>query len=65
MHKITGITIRVRKVEESIPPATTSAMGCLLSLPIPRPSATGRIPATVEIAVISIGLRRMELASIS
>ena len=60
-----GVTIKVRIVEDIIPPAMAIAIGCRLSPPIPKPMATGITPAMVETAVIKMGRNRIPAASMT
>src|SRR5690606_3867009 len=58
-----GTTNRVRSVEQSSPPTTAIASGCISSEPSPIPSASGDIPITVVSVVMRIGRMRTTPAS--
>lgn len=52
-------------VEEMIPPVTTTDNGYCISLPTPVAYSRGKIPNSVVKAVISTGLRRSSVASLT
>jgi len=59
----TGTTSRLRKVEVIRPPITTIAIGARKLGSVPRPIATGIMPAPIATVVITIGRARLRQAS--